>query len=58
MSRAEHRRVVEQQQRQLLPYQEELDRLVAEAQVWLDRLRTIRERAVQEGHTHGRTTGI
>ena len=54
MTRASHRRVVEEQERELRPYEIRLDALVAEAQQWLDRLRKIQAKTEAGEPRHGR----
>lgn len=55
MTRAAHRRVVAEQERQIRPYEIRLNELVAEAQHWLDRLRQI-EAHTEAGEQRGRDT--
>lgn len=41
MTRTEHERVVAEQKAQLAAYEAEMARLIAEAQVWVNRLRVL-----------------
>lgn len=57
MTRAEHRREVAEQARQLRPYEIKLDQLVAEAQQWLNRLRAVQAKTEAGESRHGRQAG-
>lgn len=54
MTRSEHRKEVADQARQLRPYEVELDRLVVEAQEWLERLRVVQAKTEAGESRHGR----